>query len=185
MIGGDYYHDFVCDEVVTGESGPVTLLTKLGYVLSGSIERKRNQSNKHVNISHSHIMHIHCESKEELIDTKSFWNNEKIGTENSKNDIIKNSVDSFVKNEFNDSEKFENHIFKSFCENIKFDDGKYEVKFPFTPGNEIINDNYLLAKNTLKKLSEHFYESKDVLYEYDSIVEYQKQKLKRHQKIIQ
>ena len=108
-----------------GESGPVALLTKLGYVLSGPIERKRNQSNKHVNIIHSHVMHIHCESKPELIDTKIFWNNEKIGTENLKNDVIKNSVDSFVKNEFNDNEKFENHIFKSFCENIIFADGNY------------------------------------------------------------
>ena len=41
---------------------------------------------------------------------------------------------------------------------------------------EIIGDNYLLAKNRLKKLTEHFYENKDVLYEYDSINEYQKQK---------
>ena len=64
-----------------GESGPVALLTKLGYVLSGLIERKGNQSSKHVNIIHSHVMRIHCESKPELIDTKNFWNNEKIGTE--------------------------------------------------------------------------------------------------------
>ena len=30
LIGGDYYWDFVCDEVVRDESGPVALLTKLG-----------------------------------------------------------------------------------------------------------------------------------------------------------
>ena len=97
LIGGDYYWDFVCDEVVRGESDLVAPLTKLGYVLSGPIERKMNQSNKHVNIIHSHVMCIHCESESELIDTKKFWNNEKIGTENLKNDVIKNSVDSFVK----------------------------------------------------------------------------------------
>ena len=114
LIGGDYYWDFVCDEVVRGESGPIALLKKLGYVLSGPIERKKNQSNKDVNIIHSHVMRMHCESKPELIDTKSFWNNEKIDTGNLKNDVIKNSVDSVVKNEFNDNEKFENHIFKSF-----------------------------------------------------------------------
>ena len=43
---------------------------------------------------------------------------------------------------------------------------------PFIPGNEIIGDNYLLAKNRLKKLTEHFNENKDVLYENDSITEY-------------
>ena len=70
-------------------------------------------------------MHIHCESKAKLIDTNFFWNNEQIGTENLKVNVIKNSVDSFVKNEFNDNEKFENHIFKSFCENIKYVDANY------------------------------------------------------------
>ena len=111
LIGEDYYWDFVCDEVVRGESGPVALLTKLGCVLSSPIERKGNQSNKHLNIIHSHVMRAYCESKPELTDTKSFWNNEKIGTENLKNDVIKNSIDSFVKNEFSDNEKFDNHIF--------------------------------------------------------------------------
>ena len=157
LIGGDYCWDFVYDKVVRGESGPVALLTKLRYVLSGPIERKRNQSNKHVNIIHSHAMRIRCESKPELIDTKNLWNNEKIGTEILKNDVIKNSVDSFAKNEFNDNEKFENHSFKLFCDNIKFVDRNYEVKLPFIPGNEIIGDNYLLAKNRLTKLNEHFY----------------------------
>ena len=133
MIGRDYYLDFVCDEDVRGESGPVVLLKKLGYVLSGPIETKRNQSNKYVNIIHSQVVRIHCGSKPELIDIKNFWNNEKIGTENLKNDVIKNSVDSFVKNEFNDNKKIESHAFKSSCENIKFVDGNYEVKLPFIP----------------------------------------------------
>ena len=35
------------DEIVRVESGPVARLTKLGNVLSGPIERKKNQSNKH------------------------------------------------------------------------------------------------------------------------------------------
>ena len=63
-----------------------------------------------------------------------------------KDDIIKNSVDSFVKNDFNDNEKFENHISKSFYENFKFVDGNYEVKWPFIPGNEIIDDNCFVTK---------------------------------------
>ena len=77
LIGGDYYWVFVCDEVVRGESGPVALLTKLGCVLSIPIERKGNQSNKHLNIIHSHVMRAYCESKPELTDKKSLWNNEK------------------------------------------------------------------------------------------------------------
>ena len=51
---------------------------------------------------------------------------------------------------------------------------------------EIIGDNYLLPKSRLKKLTEYLYEYKDVLHDYDSIIEYQKQKkiIERHQKII-
>ena len=75
LIGGDYYCDFVCDEVVRGESDTVALLTKLGYVLSGPAERKMNQSNKHVNTIYFHVMRIHYQSKPELIDTKYFRNN--------------------------------------------------------------------------------------------------------------
>ena len=41
-------------------------------------------------------MCIHWESEPELIDTRNVWNNEKIGTENLKKDVIKNSVDSFI-----------------------------------------------------------------------------------------
>ena len=48
---------------------------------------------------------------------------------------------------------------------------------PFIPGNEIIGDNYLLAKIRLKKLTEIFYENKDVLlWKHDSLIKYQKQK---------
>ena len=56
-------------------------------------------------------MHIHCKSKAKLIDTNFFWNNGQIGTENLKVDVIKKSVDSFFKNEFNDNEKFEKSYF--------------------------------------------------------------------------
>ena len=77
LIGGDYYWDFVCVEIVRDESGPVALLTKLGYVLSGPIEGKINRKNNNVNIIPSHVMFIHCKSKPELNDTKTFWNNEK------------------------------------------------------------------------------------------------------------
>ena len=38
---------------------------------------------------------------------------------------------------------------------------------PLFPRNEVIGDNYASAKNRLKKLTEYFYKSKDVLYEYD------------------
>ena len=58
---------------------------------------------------------------------KKFWRNEKNVTEKFKTDMIKNSIDMFVKNEFIDDEKIEKDVLKKFCENIKFVDGNYEV----------------------------------------------------------
>ena len=43
--------------------GAIVFFTKLGYVLSDTFERKRNQSNKPVNIIHSHAMPILCGRK--------------------------------------------------------------------------------------------------------------------------
>ena len=57
LIGRDYYWSYVCDETGRSESGPVVLLTKFGYDLSGPIKRKKNQSNKHVNIIYSFPCH--------------------------------------------------------------------------------------------------------------------------------
>ena len=52
----------LCNEVARGEFGPVALLTKLGYVLSGPTERKRNQINMLILVipmNHSLEMCIH------------------------------------------------------------------------------------------------------------------------------
>ena len=65
-------------------------------------------------------MRVQCESKPELIDTKNFWENKKIGTKKFKTEIIKNSVNIFAKNELIDNEKFENDFLKVFGENVKF-----------------------------------------------------------------
>ena len=65
LIGEDYYSEVMCDKVVTGESGPVAILTKLEVVLSGRVENEVNQANKHVNVIHFHVMPMHSVSKPE------------------------------------------------------------------------------------------------------------------------
>ena len=41
--------------------------------MSGHVKNKSNQSIKHANVIHSHLMRVLCESKPELIDMKIFW----------------------------------------------------------------------------------------------------------------
>ena len=60
------------DEVAWGVSGPVAILTTLGFVLSGRVENEGNQSNKHVNVINSHVMRVQRESKPELTGKNSF-----------------------------------------------------------------------------------------------------------------
>ena len=36
LIGSDYYWDIIKNEVVRGESGPVAIKSKVGYIFSGS-----------------------------------------------------------------------------------------------------------------------------------------------------
>ena len=37
LIGSDYYYDFISGEVVRGETGPVAVGSKLGWLLSGPV----------------------------------------------------------------------------------------------------------------------------------------------------
>ena len=37
LIGSDYYWEFITGEILRGNSGPVAINTKLGWVLSGLI----------------------------------------------------------------------------------------------------------------------------------------------------
>ena len=87
--------------------------------MSGHVKNKSNQSIKHVNVIHSHLMRVLCEIKPELIDTKKFLGNEKKDTEKFKTDFIKNSVDRFVKNKFVGNMNFKNDVFKKYLKNIK------------------------------------------------------------------
>lgn len=40
--------------IIRGESGPVVILARLGFILGGPVENERNQSSKHINVIHSH-----------------------------------------------------------------------------------------------------------------------------------
>ena len=92
MIGADFVHSFMLDKVVRGEHayGPVAILTRFGYVLSGPIQLPaRNAITSNVTVSHvlkvqSAVIHNDEELKSEI---KNFWDFETLGiasvTENS------------------------------------------------------------------------------------------------------
>ena len=127
LIGSDLYWNFICDTVIRGDSGPVALLTKVGYVLSGPVE---NSLSSHSNFINAHIMKIQteCSERENLHNTmKTFWANETLGT-----DLI------------------ETNVFKKFNEDVELIDQRYQVKLPYKENHDVFGDNFLLSKQRLK-----------------------------------
>ena len=55
IFGSDLYWNFVYDAVIRGGPGPVALLTKVGYVLSGPVENSSCTS-IHSNFINAHVL---------------------------------------------------------------------------------------------------------------------------------
>ena len=92
LIDGDFYWNFICDSFVRGDSGPIALLTKIGYVLSGPTGEVTDSVGS--NLINSHVMKIQSSilsENENLQSTmKTFWANETLGVELLENDVLKN-----------------------------------------------------------------------------------------------
>ena len=151
MIGADYYWCFVQNQVVCGEGyGPVAILTRLGYVLSGPVSAPmRNETFSNVTISHVMKTTTAVEEHDiQLIDqVKKFWEYESMGI-----------------NE-NDS------VHEDFITNINFTGDRYEVSLPFKQGHGLIPDNFSLAESRLRKLKNTLPSS--VLNQYDEVIKEQ------------
>ena len=55
LIGSDFYWDFIGNEVVRGELGPVALESKLGFILSGNLDMSPN---KGCSVLSSHVLKV-------------------------------------------------------------------------------------------------------------------------------
>ena len=98
LIASDYYWDIIKNEVVRGESGPVAIKSKVGYILSGSF------CNFAVPNSTAFVCHTLKCSSEIATDTldktvQKFWDIEKIGIDENQS------------------------VYQHFCEKISFDKG--------------------------------------------------------------
>ena len=57
LIGADYYWELTTGRISRGESGPVAIHTKLGWVLSGPVPSS-GQDEPSVNLITSHTLHV-------------------------------------------------------------------------------------------------------------------------------
>ena len=95
LIGADFYWNFVSNESRRGEGpGPVTLLTRLEWVLSGPIESHVKETNSTTNFASTHVLRVDTTPvQDELTNTnmneqlKKFWDLESTGIRGDENSV--------------------------------------------------------------------------------------------------
>ena len=163
LIGSDYYYDVVIGEVVRGESGPVAVSSKFGWVVSGP--SKDTGRNKNATLAHLVIEqegtapHLYPDSiKRDDNLTQSlqrFWDTESIGIEND---------------QFSESTKQ-----KEFLHKVHFDkeEGRYEVNLPWKQDRSPKATGYDTCVNRLRQLHSRLKKDKDLLEEYNKVIQQQ------------
>ena len=151
LIGASHYLNIIGKHQIRGEYGPVARGSKLGYVLSGPIENSQSNVTSN-NIVSTYFIRVEAE----------FVNSDFISKQNIKNcfDSMKSSKSKKVSENFNSS--------------VNFKDGRYEVFFLFKEFYQELDDNYLTSKGRLRSLFKKFKENKELLFEYDKIINEQK-----------
>ena len=62
-------------------------------------------------------------------------------------------------------------VIENFTSEIKFVNDRYDVKLPFKENHSVIEDNYNISKQRLKNLCKKLTEDKNLLTEYDNIIQ--------------
>ena len=156
LIGADYYWKFVTGTIKRGNKpGPVAVLTRLGWVLSGPVIQERQRSPVcTTNLNTTHVLRIDAEPvlpnptdrlQKQL---KKFWDLETLG---------------IPKTELTTESKF--------MEEINFNGKHYEVKLPFRETLPLLPDNHTSSVRRLSSLISRLKTNTNLLQEYDNIIE--------------
>ena len=154
LIGADHYYDFVTGDVIKGNSGPVAVSSKLGWLLPDPFSSPSNVEtnfNPHLILDYTKQFSIpDSETNEnenatdenpEIIESlKTFWKQESMG------------LSELVENEETESTESIEKETKDF--DIKFNGERYEVILPWRSdiSHETLSDNYGMCLTRLKAL---------------------------------
>lgn len=154
LIGCDQYWDLVTGEVRRGENGPTAIHTRLGWVVSGPVERALipPSFNPATNLATTHV--LRCAASPSQIQSqgidkelRNFWDLESLG-------ILRE----------------ERSVHDEFTSTITFKDGRYEVNLPWKEQHPILPDNYEMSRKRLMNLLQRLQQEPDVLKEYDAVI---------------
>ena len=136
LIDCQNYWDFIGYKQIHGESGPVAIASRLGFVLSGPYGNTKNISNTSVKFVNSHLMKV-----ESLV-------HESIKVEQDLSSIFQQKHT----NDFSFSQKGTPEFFDN---TTVFENNRYEAKLPFKDKTDVNpNDNYSVRKNPVKNFIE-------------------------------
>ena len=148
LVGSDTFWLFVEDGIIRGEgNGPVAMKTKLGWVVSGPVEGIYSNEN-------SHCFRVDVEVLNRDVDPlvnelHKFWETENVGCDR------RISIED------------------EFEAEVKFDNGRYEVKMPFKEEHAMLPDNYALSKMRLSNLLKKLKSNSLLAAEYQKVIETQ------------
>ena len=157
LIGADFYWEFVTGEVVQASNGPVTVSSKLGWLLSGPCPKSSTDDCAINNL----ILAGECidnsrmqtDRDDELVNVlKRFWETENIGIK---------------------SNEFENPNEEEFLPDIRFTGERYEIGLPWKSESLAIDDDYDLCHNRLRLLHRKLQKQPEIMAKYDKRIEEQ------------
>jgi hypothetical protein len=153
LIGNDYYLDLILAHKVEVAPGLYLLSSKLGWIISGRApcsEEKFSDPSMLTLTYRSSLLPISAlQSIDKVMETKTeledFWNIEAIGIK----DIVGQSDDELAMKQFKDTLKFEN--------------GRYEVTWPWKEENSDLPTNRELAFGRLKSCVKKMKDTSELL----------------------
>ena len=129
-----------------GENGPVGLEMKVGWVLSGVVGERKNET--HVNfISQTHVFKIANERSLKNLDenVKKFWDLESIGIKENEKSMYQELSDEICINK----------------------EGRYEVNLPFKISHPVLPDNFEQCKKRFESKFNQLKNDPELLSKYD------------------
>ena len=144
LVGSDYYWSLVTGRIQRGQSGPVAIETKVGWVLSGPATLVGGQD--HPTTLVTHTLHVNCLKRLES-QLRSFWDIESLG-------IVKEG----------------DVVLDNFEERIVFQEGRYEVPLPWKTSQPDLPDNYQLCYRRLMSLLRRLRQNPEIMREYDLVI---------------
>ncbi|XP_070571138.1 uncharacterized protein [Ptychodera flava] len=167
LIGNDYYLDLILPQIVEVQPGLHLLGSKLGWILTGRTPGNPEPANEPSmliltlgsQLGSTTPMYTSPDSSLNVTPNPAdFWSMEAIG----------------IRDSYEESD--DDRALEHFNETVKFENGRYHVKWPWKEEQPDLPENRELAYGRLKTLVQKLSKNPDLLEKYDAIIEEQRRR---------